>query len=214
MLSACRPCRSSSYPPRWHPCPPCTKGPMYACVCMPCLHKGKCLLVGQSDMLSCPAVIQMETEHKGLNFNDQGLFGTLPRASRWYVTHTHTAPHAQVPLPSKRVPMCVAQYGYRMSKAALNAGARCLANDLKSLGIAVPMIHPGVVRLYIHSPQALNLFDALWQRLRAGLGIRASTSNSMPLVLRLLYTGTSCIWCASWLLAAISTALGGLSYKY
>ena len=37
------------------------------------------------------------------------------------------------------------RYGYRMSKAALNMAARCLAHDLKPAGIAVAMIHPGSV---------------------------------------------------------------------
>ncbi|MAE72770.1 MAG: short-chain dehydrogenase [Bdellovibrionaceae bacterium] len=37
-------------------------------------------------------------------------------------------------------------YGYRMSKAALNAGAVSLARDLEGSNIAVGMIHPGWVR--------------------------------------------------------------------
>ena len=37
-------------------------------------------------------------------------------------------------------------YGYRMSKAALNAAGRSLANDLESRGIAVGLLHPGYVR--------------------------------------------------------------------
>jgi NAD(P)-dependent dehydrogenase (short-subunit alcohol dehydrogenase family) len=37
-------------------------------------------------------------------------------------------------------------YGYRMSKAALNAAGVSLANDLKSRGVAVVMLHPGSVR--------------------------------------------------------------------
>ncbi len=37
-------------------------------------------------------------------------------------------------------------YGYRMSKAALNAAGVCLAHDLKSRGIAVVILHPGSVR--------------------------------------------------------------------
>jgi NAD(P)-dependent dehydrogenase (short-subunit alcohol dehydrogenase family) len=37
-------------------------------------------------------------------------------------------------------------YGYRMSKAALNAGAMSLARDLKALGIAVAILHPGYVQ--------------------------------------------------------------------
>jgi NAD(P)-dependent dehydrogenase (short-subunit alcohol dehydrogenase family) len=37
-------------------------------------------------------------------------------------------------------------YGYRMSKAALNAAGASLANDLKPRGVAVVMLHPGSVR--------------------------------------------------------------------
>ncbi|WP_438863656.1 SDR family oxidoreductase [Neptunicella sp.] len=37
-------------------------------------------------------------------------------------------------------------YGYRMSKAALNAGAVSLAKDLKAQGIAVAILHPGFVQ--------------------------------------------------------------------
>jgi NAD(P)-dependent dehydrogenase (short-subunit alcohol dehydrogenase family) len=37
-------------------------------------------------------------------------------------------------------------YGYRMSKAALNAAGRSLALDLATRGIAVGLLHPGYVR--------------------------------------------------------------------
>ncbi|MBR9805460.1 SDR family oxidoreductase [bacterium] len=37
-------------------------------------------------------------------------------------------------------------YGYRMSKAALNAGAQSMARDLAQRGIAVGIIHPGFVQ--------------------------------------------------------------------
>lgn len=37
-------------------------------------------------------------------------------------------------------------YSYRMSKAALNAGAKSLALDLKPKGIAVAILHPGYVK--------------------------------------------------------------------
>jgi NAD(P)-dependent dehydrogenase (short-subunit alcohol dehydrogenase family) len=39
-----------------------------------------------------------------------------------------------------------AYYGYRMSKAALNAGATSLSIDLKPRGIAVAILHPGYVQ--------------------------------------------------------------------
>jgi len=37
-------------------------------------------------------------------------------------------------------------YGYRMSKAALNAAGKSLAHDLRGLGIAVAILHPGYVK--------------------------------------------------------------------
>ena len=36
-------------------------------------------------------------------------------------------------------------YGYRMSKAALNAAGKSMAHDLKSRGVAVAILHPGLV---------------------------------------------------------------------
>jgi NAD(P)-dependent dehydrogenase (short-subunit alcohol dehydrogenase family) len=36
-------------------------------------------------------------------------------------------------------------YGYRMSKAAVNMAGMCLARDLKDQGIAVGLLHPGMV---------------------------------------------------------------------
>jgi len=39
-----------------------------------------------------------------------------------------------------------AYYGYRMSKAALNAAGKSLALDLRSKGIAVAILHPGFVQ--------------------------------------------------------------------
>jgi NAD(P)-dependent dehydrogenase (short-subunit alcohol dehydrogenase family) len=37
-------------------------------------------------------------------------------------------------------------YGYRMSKAAVNAAGKSLANDLHKDGVAVALLHPGYVR--------------------------------------------------------------------
>ena len=37
-------------------------------------------------------------------------------------------------------------YGYRMSKAAVNAAGKSLANDLHRDGVAVALLHPGYVR--------------------------------------------------------------------
>ena len=38
------------------------------------------------------------------------------------------------------------RYGYRMTKAALNAAGKSLAEDLKPRGIAVAILHPGFVK--------------------------------------------------------------------
>ncbi|HEY2903818.1 MAG TPA: SDR family oxidoreductase [Polyangia bacterium] len=38
------------------------------------------------------------------------------------------------------------EYGYRMSKAALNAAGVSMARDLRAAGIAVAILHPGYVR--------------------------------------------------------------------
>ena len=37
-------------------------------------------------------------------------------------------------------------YGYRMSKAALNSAGKSLAHDLRPRGVAVAILHPGLVR--------------------------------------------------------------------
>ncbi len=44
-------------------------------------------------------------------------------------------------------------YGYRMSKAALNAGAKSLAIDLAPRGVSVALLHPGFVRTRMTSGQ-------------------------------------------------------------
>ena len=36
-------------------------------------------------------------------------------------------------------------YGYRMSKAAVNMAGKCLARDLEGRGVAVALLHPGMV---------------------------------------------------------------------
>lgn len=46
-------------------------------------------------------------------------------------------------------------YGYRMSKAAVNAGAVSLAHDLKPRGIAVGLFHPGMVATEMTGKQGI-----------------------------------------------------------
>ena len=47
--------------------------------------------------------------------------------------------------PQMCVSLCSLQVGYRMSKCAAHMAARCLAEDLKPKGVAVAVVHPGVV---------------------------------------------------------------------
>lgn len=46
-------------------------------------------------------------------------------------------------------------YGYRMSKAALNAAGKSLAHDLAERGISVALLHPGYVRTDMTSHRGL-----------------------------------------------------------
>lgn len=47
------------------------------------------------------------------------------------------------------------RYGYRMSKAAVNAAGKSLAVDLKPRGISVAILHPGFVRTEMTGHQGL-----------------------------------------------------------
>jgi NAD(P)-dependent dehydrogenase (short-subunit alcohol dehydrogenase family) len=49
-------------------------------------------------------------------------------------------------------------YGYRMSKVALNMAGRSLAVDLRPRGIAVALLHPGLVRtrMVAFNPQGIE----------------------------------------------------------
>ncbi|MCP5467714.1 MAG: SDR family oxidoreductase [Deltaproteobacteria bacterium] len=51
-------------------------------------------------------------------------------------------------------------YGYRMSKAALNMAAVSLAHDLKNQGIAVGIIHPGMVATQMTQYQGIESSEA------------------------------------------------------
>ena len=51
-------------------------------------------------------------------------------------------------------------YGYRMSKAALNAAGMSLAIDLKGAGVAVGIFHPGLVATEMGGPQGIPPEDS------------------------------------------------------
>ncbi len=51
-------------------------------------------------------------------------------------------------------------YGYRMSKAALNAAGKSLAIDLKGAGIAVGILHPGLVATDMGGPQGIPVAES------------------------------------------------------
>lgn len=52
-------------------------------------------------------------------------------------------------------------YGYRMSKVALSMAGKSLSHDLKAKGIAVAILHPGLVQTrmtgFISSGMELNV---------------------------------------------------------
>ena len=54
-------------------------------------------------------------------------------------------------------------YGYRMSKVALNMAGKSLAIDLRSRGIAVAILHPGLVRTRMvnFNPQGISPAEAV-----------------------------------------------------
>ena len=54
-------------------------------------------------------------------------------------------------------------YGYRMSKVALNMAGRSLAIDLRPRGIAVALLHPGLVRTRMvnFNPQGISPAEAV-----------------------------------------------------
>ena len=54
-------------------------------------------------------------------------------------------------------------YGYRMSKAALNSAGKSLAIDLKPLGIAIGIFHPGLVATAMTGEQGISPHDAAGQ---------------------------------------------------
>jgi NAD(P)-dependent dehydrogenase (short-subunit alcohol dehydrogenase family) len=71
-------------------------------------------------------------------------------------------------------------YGYRMSKVALNMAGRSLAIDLKPRGIAVAILHPGLVRTrMIHfNPQGITPEEAVAGLLQRIDGLTLETSGS------------------------------------
>ncbi|MFN7678282.1 MAG: SDR family oxidoreductase [Cyanobacteriota bacterium] len=76
---------------------------------------------------------------------------------------SHLAPGAKVAIITSRMGSIGdnssgGSYGYRMSKAALNMAGKSLAVDLKPHGIAVALLHPGLVRTRMvgFNPQAVD----------------------------------------------------------
>lgn len=72
------------------------------------------------------------------------------------------------------------EYGYRMSKAAVNAGGAAMAVDLRSLGVTVAMIHPGTVATRMTG----------WR----GMKPRVAAKHLLNLVERLDLTMTGRFW--------------------
>ena len=62
------------------------------------------------------------------------------------------------------------RYGYRMSKAAVNIAGVSLCHDLRPRGIAVAILHPGLVATQMtggHGIPAAQSADGLWARIDA-----------------------------------------------
>ena len=71
-------------------------------------------------------------------------------------------------------------YGYRMSKAALNMAGRSLAVDLKPKGIAVAILHPGLVatRMINFNPKGISPQQSVEGLLKRIDGLTLETSGS------------------------------------
>jgi len=71
-------------------------------------------------------------------------------------------------------------YGYRMSKVALNMAGRSLAIDLKPRGIAVAILHPGLVRTRMinFNPQGISPEEAVRGLLQRIDALTLDTSGS------------------------------------
>jgi NAD(P)-dependent dehydrogenase (short-subunit alcohol dehydrogenase family) len=71
-------------------------------------------------------------------------------------------------------------YGYRLSKVALNMAGRSLAIDLKPRGIAVAILHPGLVRTRMigFNPQGISPEEAVSGLLARIDGLTLETSGS------------------------------------
>jgi NAD(P)-dependent dehydrogenase (short-subunit alcohol dehydrogenase family) len=71
-------------------------------------------------------------------------------------------------------------YGYRMSKAALNMAGRSLALDLKPKGIAVAILHPGLVatRMINFNPNGISPQQSVEGLLKRIDGLTLETSGS------------------------------------
>jgi NAD(P)-dependent dehydrogenase (short-subunit alcohol dehydrogenase family) len=79
-------------------------------------------------------------------------------------------------------------YGYRMSKAAVNAAGVSLARDLKPQGVAVALIHPGMVNTEMtgHGIEPRESVEGILKRINeldmenAGRFLHATTGEQLP----------------------------------
>lgn len=71
-------------------------------------------------------------------------------------------------------------YGYRMSKVALNMAGRSLAIDLRPRGIAIALLHPGLVRtgMVNFNPQGISPEEAVQGLLARIDALNLATSGS------------------------------------
>lgn len=109
--------------------------------------------VGAIDWLVLNAGIWRTENLDSLNFDtieEQFRVNALGPLRMFEALRSHVGPGAKVGLMTSQMGSMSdntsgGRYGYRMSKAALNAAGVSLAHDLRPRGIAVALLHPGYV---------------------------------------------------------------------
>ena len=104
-------------------------------------------------LINNAGILRTETL-KAMDFDSVQAQFTINAVAPLAITHAllnQLAPHAKVALITSRMGSIGdngsgGYYGYRMSKAALNAAGKSLALDLKPKGISLAILHPGFVQ--------------------------------------------------------------------
>lgn len=106
------------------------------------------LLINNAGILSSMDINSLDYEAMRQQFEINTL-GPL-RVTQNFIPHLMQNKGSKVAIISSRMGSITdgsgGQYGYRISKTAVNMAGSCLAHDLKPKGIAVALLHPGYVR--------------------------------------------------------------------